>query len=396
MKKTARIQSKCPICASSNIMELIDIPKVPVFCNVLWNTHQESLKVPRGDIRLGFCIKCSHIYNLSFEPHLVSYTQGYENSLHFSPRFQTYAQALADRLIQTYDLHNRTIIEIGAGQGDFLKMLCDQGDNQGLGFDPSHIPLDDLKGDPRITFIPDYYSEKYNQYMADFIVSRHVLEHIDTPTDFIASLRRTIGDRNKIVVFFEVPNALFTLQALGIWDLIFEHFSYFTPLSLCTLFQTNGFNILNNSAGFNGQFLTIETLPNGEGQTQPHPIAGKVETLARDAAAFKGSYQQKTAYWKRTLKNFTQQAKKVVVWGAGSKGVTFLNVLSSYHKIEYVVDINPRKRGKFVSGSGQEIVHPDFLSGYQPDIVIIMNANYQEEIEMDLDQLGVKAEILLA
>lgn len=394
--KTQPTSPACPVCTGTDILELIDIPQVPVFCNVLWNSRQEALTAPRGNIRLGFCNQCSHIFNLDFDPQLVAYAQGYENSLHFSPRFQTYAQALADRLVTDYGLHQRTIVEIGAGQGDFLQMLCERGDNQGTGFDPSYIPTPALEDDPRLAFIQDYYSEKYAHYQADFILSRHVLEHIDTPHPFMASLRRVIGDRHHIVVFFEVPNALYTLRAMGIWDLIFEHFSYFTPLSLETLFQRNQFRILKSGEGFNGQFLTLEAAPTGQEMPAPLPASSGLVQLTQDATAFRTSYQQKSSAWQQDLETFRQQGKKVVVWGAGSKGVTFLNILRDCHQIEYIVDINPRKEGKFVAGSGQEIVPPTFLAGYQPDIVIIMNPNYQGEIQNQLKELGVQADIYQA
>jgi ABC-type Fe3+-hydroxamate transport system substrate-binding protein len=50
----------------------------------------------------------------------------------------------------------------------------------------------------------------------------------------------------------------------------------------------------------------------------------------------------------------------------------------------------------FVAGSGQEIVSPEFLRVYQPDVVIIMNRNYEDEIGRQLAQLGVTASILIA
>jgi hypothetical protein len=85
-----------------------------------------------------------------------------------------------------------------------------------------------------------------------------------------------------------------------------------------------------------------------------------------------------------------------VVWGGGSKGVMFLNTLRPERGVEYMVDINPRKRGMYVAGTGQQIVSPEFLRAYRPDTVIIMNAIYGEEIRGQLDRLEVKAEILLA
>jgi hypothetical protein len=84
----------------------------------------------------------------------------------------------------------------------------------------------------------------------------------------------------------------------------------------------------------------------------------------------------------------------VVIWGVGSKGVTFLNILQCQDKIQYAVDINPRKVGMHVAGAGQEIVPPDFLREYQPDAIILMNPIYQDEIRQTIAQLGVNAELL--
>lgn len=85
----------------------IEIPRVPVYCNVLWPTRDEALHAPRGDIRLAFCKGCTHIFNIAFDPGRMEYTQEYENPLHFSPRFQEYAMSLAERLIKDYDLYDK-------------------------------------------------------------------------------------------------------------------------------------------------------------------------------------------------------------------------------------------------------------------------------------------------
>ncbi|HMN27972.1 MAG TPA: hypothetical protein PKE45_07435, partial [Caldilineaceae bacterium] len=96
------------------------------------------------------------------------------------------------------------------------------------------------------------------------------------------------------------------------------------------------------------------------------------------------------------LESWRQNGQKVVLWGAGSKGITFLNVLGQYGEIEYAVDINPRKSGKFVTGTGQQIVSPAFLRDYQPDIVLLMNPVYLGEVQQTLDSLGVRAQIVPA
>jgi len=55
--------------------------------------------------------------------------------------------------------------------------------------------------------------------------------------------------------------------------------------------------------------------------------------------------------------------------------------------------VNPRKQGKFVAGSGQQIVAPDLLRDYQPDVVLVMNALYLNEICDMLAALSVTATV---
>lgn len=74
--------------------------------------------------------------------------------------------------------------------------------------------------------------------------------------------------------------------------------------------------------------------------------------------------------------------------------MTFLNTLKTQDQIEYVVDINPRKRGRYVPGTGQQIVPPEFLRDYQPDVVIVMNPIYKSEIQQLIKSLGLTAKFL--
>ncbi len=58
------------------------------------------------------------------------------------------------------------------------------------------------------------------------------------------------------------------------------------------------------------------------------------------------------------------------------------------------VDINPHKQGTYIAGTGQEIVAPEFLRGYHPHVVIVMNPIYRQEIEQDLRRIGLAAEVI--
>lgn len=397
VSQTTRIAHfTCPVCGGTNLDPILQIPQIPILANVLWDTREEALATPRGDMDLVFCHDCGHVFNQAFDPSATVYDAQYENSLHFSPRFQEYAHWLAQYLVEQHDLHGKAIVEIGSGKGDFLKLLCQVGGNTGTGFDPSYEPLPG-EHDPNVSFIRDVYSDRYAGFHADFICSRHTLEHMPQPAAFVQSLRQTIGNRKHMVVFVEVPNLAYILRDTAIWDIIYEHYSYFSPQSLANLFSHNGFHVRNVAETYEGQFLFLEAAPGDGLPSAPNtPFTASMDPLAQQVAQFGKRSQDKIARWKEDLNELQRQGKRVVLWGAGSKGISFLNLLHADAAVQYIIDINPRKREKFVTGAGQQIVPPEFLKTYQPDVVVIMNPIYEQEIRQTVESMGLQPQIRFA
>lgn len=409
----------CPSCAHAETPVFFRMPRIPVLCNVLHRSREEALAAPCAEMALACCTPslavershaartgrggCGLIFNAAFKPELMNYTGQYENALHFSPHFQHYAETLARSLVDRYDLHRKRLVEVGCGDGQFLAMLCRLGPNDGLGFDPAHDPSRSSEqanpGGGSIRIVREYYGPEHAHHPADFVACRHVLEHIPRPVEFLRNVRATIGGGNDTVVFFEVPNALWTLEQLGIWDLIYEHVNYFTPPSLRRAFALAGFEPLRTEAVYSGQFLTIEARPAATPVAPvPDPDDGRISTLVRE---FGGQYRAKHAHWQTLIDALRRRegtgTGRAVLWGAGSKGVTFLNVVNGADgPIRHIVDINPRKHGCFVAGSGQEIVPPEALRALKPAAVIIMNPAYRDEITRQLRSLGVAADVLVA
>lgn len=386
----------CPVCCAKPLRPFFEMLDVPVHCNLVWSEPDSARQCPRGDIRLAFCSKCGFITNLSFQEKLMQYNRTYENSLHFSPRFQKYAQNLAQQLIDTYNLHNKGIIEIGAGKGDFLMLLCQLGGNRGWGFDPSYEPRElpnDVKN--QITFTQDFYSERYANYEADLICCRHTLEHIQYPTQLLKAVRRAIGRKLNTAVFFEVPNAVHILQNVAVWDIIYEHCCYFTPSSLAYAFSTSGFQVDEVAAAFGMQYLCVHAFPKNGAPALETSNSFKAPVTTEEAVTdFALKFEHKMQLWQAHLDQIKTNGQRAVLWGAGSKGVTFLNLFKDQNHIQYVVDINPRKHSKYIPGTGQQIVPPEFLSEYDPNVVLIMNPIYRKEIQGILSELQLKAELM--
>jgi hypothetical protein len=110
------------------------------------------------------------------------------------------------------------------------------------------------------------------------------------------------------------------------------------------------------------------------------------------ASRFGEQYAQKVAAWRRRLDLMGCSGRRAVVWGGGSKGVTFLNALSAGGEVSYVIDINPTKQGMFVPGTGHPIVGPEHLRQCPPDVILIMNPLYEEEISREIGRFGISVE----
>jgi hypothetical protein len=372
-----------------------EVRGVPVNSVLLLPTREEAMGFPKGDIVLGFCEECGFISNMAFDPTEQEYSARYEATQGYSPTFTAFHKTLAQRLIDKYNLRDKTLIEIGCDKGDFLTMLCELGNNRGFGFDPAYVP--DRIPSPakdRMTFIADFYGEKYAQYAADFVCCKMTLEHISTVAEFMTTVRRSIGNRTDTIVFFQIPEVRRVLREVAFWDIYYEHCSYFSMGSLARLFRKTGFDVMGLETEYDDQYLMIEARPGTGRGLAPLAEEDDLDALRQDVALFTSTLETTLARWQLRMKDIKAAGRRAVIWGGGSKGVAFLTRLDIVDEIAYAVDINPHKTGTFMAGTGQEIVAPEFLRTYQPDLVIVMNPIYIPEISAELARLGVTAEIL--
>src|SRR6202011_4954913 len=160
---------------------------------------------------------------------------------------------------------------------------------------------------------------------------------------------------------------------------------------LAHVFRNAGFEILRVSTGYDDQYLTIEARPTTQETT---PLPGNdgrdAEELAKSVAGYAEAATRSAANWAAKIRATARSGGRTVLWGSGSKAVAFLAAVGLETEIEYLVDINPYRHGKFVPGTGKQIVAPEFLRRYRPDLVIAMNPIYCAEIARDLDRLGCK------
>ena len=394
MIRSAPTLSICPSCGCDQVRVFYEALSAPVNSVLLLSSREQALTFPTGDIRLGFCEVCGFIYNTSFDRLLVEYSARCEETQGFSPFFRVWHEGLARRLIERYSLRAKNIVEIGCGKGEFLALLCDLGNNRGIGFDPAYIPERTApESASRVHFISDFYSEKNSGLHADFLCCKMTLEHISDTADFIRMVRGSVQDSPDTCVFFQVPDVLRVLEEEAFWDIYYEHCSYFSAGSLARLFRRSGFDVLDVGREYNDQYVTIEART-GNGPGSLLAAEDDLENLKTFVQTFATRVPRRIAEWRKRLEGFRQKGLKTVVWGAGSKGVTFLSTLDVPGAVEYVVDINPHMSAHYMARTGLEIVQPFVLRDYRPDVVVVMNPVYRQEIIAELATLGLKPEVI--
>jgi len=377
MRSRRAVPHSCPACGSSRVVPVMDLGDVPIFCNVRWHNQADALAAPRAPFELVGCDACGHQFNAAFDPGRVEYTEAYDNSQHFSAVFRDYAAALAERLVAAHGLGDVDVVDVGCGSGDLLALICASGRNRGHGFDTSLQPDAQSKANSHVTFVNDFFTPAYAQDIRPALVCcRHVLEHVAEPRRFLAELRRTLEFGTDAVLYLEVPNGALQCRQGVLWDYIYEHFSYFTPESLRRLLMSSGFEILRLETAYADQFICADVRV-GRGSDAGRPPEPQPMREGSDDSGDR--LRSRLAQWRRWAE---AQRGTTVLWGAGSKGASFLNFLGlrAPAPVGLIVDQNPRKQGGFVGGTGQLIVPPEGLLDTRPDTVVIMNAVYRGEI----------------
>ncbi len=390
-------KSTCTSCGSADLRVFHRAEGVPVNSCLSLETREEALGFPRGDIALAFCRDCGFIFNAAFDESLLEYSERYDPTQAFSGTFNRWHLKLAETLVERYGLRGKRIVEIGCGKGEFLTMLCELGANSGIGFDPAVDPeRTRVPEQGEAVFVQDFYSEKYADRKGDFVCCKMTLEHIAPTADFVATVRRAVGDDPNTVVFFQVPDVLRILEERAFWDIYYEHCNYFSAGSLARLFRQSGFSVQAVGRDYDDQYLMIDCRP-AEAAATTDALAEEKDMpeLRRLVEEFSSLLPRALEDWRSKIRDFRSAGKRVVIWGAGSKGVSFLTTLGlGENEVEFAVDINPHRHGQFMATTGQEIIGPDRLTRDNPDVVIIMNPIYKQEIQADLRKLGLEAEVL--
>lgn len=342
----------------SHLRELYRAEQLPVFQNRMFATPEEANNCTKGDVVLVQDLQTGLIFNKAFQPELMQYDADYQNEQAVSSMFRAHLRDVSEIIKKHF--HDRTLIEVGCGKGYFLEHL------QGLGFEIAG--LDPTYEGANSSVLKKYFSPELG-LRADGIILRHVLEHIKHPIGFLANLRESNGGVGKI--YIEVPCLDWICQHRAWFDIFYEHVNYFRIGDFSRIFG----RVYESGHTFAGQYLYV---------------VADLATVQKPSCDASGDFEfpkdlldTVDRYAKRLIAQRTAQ-RTSAIWGGASKGVIFaLFMQRAGAEVEFVIDINPAKQGKYLASTGLRVYAPeDPLSQLEPGSdIFVMNGNYLREIK---------------
>lgn len=382
--------SPCPVCGHET-EHLASLGSVPVHVGLLWRSPEAARACPVGDLDLVLCPVCGHVANAAFDPTLLDYTGDYDNALHHSPRFQRWEADLVGELARDLTAGS-TVVEIGSGDARFLAEVCRRAGARGVGFEPGHNPArtSELAVGVELTIVADFADpDRVAAHRPDLVVTRHVLEHIPTPGRFLKGLAG-VGD--GVTFYVEVPDLDFALERRAVEDFMYEHCGYYTPATLAVAARRAGLEVRRAVSTFDGMFAAVTAI-SGLGGSADGTAAVTEDELARIRTGVQG-VADRTVHLAGELARRREAGQRIAAWGGGARTVGLMNLVpEAVDAVDLVVDINPRKQGTYVAGTGQLIAAPATLREHRPDAVWVVNPTYRDEISGMLTDLGVRADV---
>lgn len=390
----------CTACGGFSAKSILRRVSGPVHQNLLYPSYDRAIQCKTGELHLVACTQCGFVFNESFKSDLLDYSQDYENSQDKSGHFSAHMHSVAKLLVERNALHGRRILEIGCGKGGFLNLIVEIAGGTGKGFDPSYV--NEFEHVSALSFVRDFFPGNESWWNADQIVCRHVLEHIAHPYEFVSMIRQSIPSGQNPRLYFEVPSFEWICDNLAFWDIFYEHCNYFTAESIASLMTRCGLVVDRIESVFSGQYLsvdlTVDALPplGSTVSNRALQMTSQRALVPTDYSNFSCDLTAKLDAMRKQVYDLKSANKVMAVWGAAAKGSTFLNQLSLVPEIvSTVIDINPRKQGQYVAGTGQLICAPEHLQSNPCDVVFIMNPNYRNEIRQQLNEMNLNPELVV-
>ncbi len=384
-------QAFCPQCSREAEDIIFQAAGVPLYLLQLFHDRHLALKAKTGVLDFRYCHHCAFVFNASFDPQLVDYQVNYESGRSYSPIFCQFLADVASQVASHFEIKNRTVVEIGCGDGKFLENLLMLAPFEGYGFDPSQ----DFSNRPKnshITFAKDYFYPDQFKNVIDVIILRHVLEHQPNDRSFLNQVL-PFKQTQPWQIYVEVPAWEWIIDNMSFVAFSYEHCSYHTSSSLSKLMGSLGIAKTNLSYTFQSEYLQFFGTRFSSLIVEAPKVADQPnDVILEKTRHFVRSIDDMRNYYSNQFKQWSSDA---VLWGAAGKGTMLINILGiTYKDMPYVVDSNVKRQGTYIPKGGQEVVAPERLKNLQPKYIVLTNSQYAEEIRSQVHAMGLRPEFI--
>jgi 2-polyprenyl-3-methyl-5-hydroxy-6-metoxy-1,4-benzoquinol methylase len=381
----------CRFCGAELQQIFIDLGMSPLANSYL---KQEDLEKDElyHPLRVYVCGECFLVQLEEWEsPENIFGDYAYFSS--YSDSWLSHAKAYVTEMISRFGIgRGNTVVEVASNDGYLLQYFVEQGIPV-QGIEPARNVAEVARAKGIRTRV-EFFGERSARALrsegigANLVIGNNVLAHVPDLNDFVKGLQILLDDQGVITI--EFPHLMRLVAECQIDTIYHEHFSYFSFITAEKVFAAHGLTLFDvEELPTHGGSLRIFAQHIGRGR---QPVSERVEQLrAREIdAGFTDlgrylAFEERALQTKRKLLNFLNTAKRagkrVVGYGAPAKGNTLLNYCGvSSELLDYTVDRNQHKQGRFLPGTHIPIFEPERIRATKPDYILILPWNLKREI----------------
>lgn len=380
---------KCPITGSKNKIEYLSLGEVPLVNN-LYKTKEESLSCQKFPLAIQFFPESK----LTCLTEVVNKDNLFLNYLYRSGVNKPYLDHCAkmydylSRIIEFKD--NDLVVDIGGNDGSLLKEFRRENYNlHYVNVDCSKSFIEDNEK-AGIEYINEYFcADTILPYKAKLITSTNVFQHTEQIRSFVQGIEKNLA--NDGVWCLEFPYVLTTLADDNYDQIYHEHVYYYCLKNIVDLLKQEKLKVINVS--FHDMHAgTLRVLSAKESSWRCVDMTALSflnleRTLTMEYCVKWGKRaHEKIKEFQSFIQNLLNQGHLIFGFGAAAKGCVFLNSCNiNDSMIPYIIDDTPFKQGKFVPGTGIEVISRKILQEHQPDYIIILAHNFRNYIIKSLE-----------
>ncbi len=382
---------KCRFCGSPLRHSLVDLGTSPL-CESYVTLESFGRPEPFFPLHVYVCEHCFLAQLEEFAPAEEIFAE-YAYFSSYSDTWVQHAERYAGEMVDSYRLDaSSLVVELASNDGYLLEHFIRRGVPV-LGVEPAgnvaKVAIE--KGVPTLVRFFDLALARElaaGGRMADLVCGNNVLAQVPRLNDFVAGIKSILKPQG--VVTIEFPHIVRLMEGNQFDTIYHEHYSYFSLYAVERVFGAHGMRIFRvDTLATHGGSLRIHACHAEDSAVAEHESLAAMRQVERDYGIDRpevySSFQERVKETKRGLLEFLiaakRQGRRICGYGAPGKGNTLLNYCGIRTDfIDFTVDRNPYKQGKFLPGSRIPIFAPDKLLEARPDYLLILPWNLKEEI----------------